>query len=78
MNNQYKELDDLFANLPQHKTGNVQTRLRLSQANIQFLNDMEAAECDRNSIVNLALDMLRPKLKNYSIELQNLYNLVRK
>lgn len=63
--------------MPQHKTGKEQVRLRLSQANLHFLNDMEAAGCDRNSIVNLALDMLRPKLGNYNIQLENLYHLVK-
>jgi hypothetical protein len=74
----YEEIDALFDNTPQFKTGKEQVRLRLSQLNLQYLNDLEKVGCDRNSIVNLALDMLRPKLGNYGIQLEGLYHLVKK
>jgi hypothetical protein len=73
------EIEDILWDEPtQNKAKLTQVRLRLSQENIEFLQDLEAAGVDRNSAVNLALSLMKPKCKNYNFKMEGIVNYIKK
>jgi hypothetical protein len=73
MNNNEIE-DSLWDIQPQNKAKLIQTRLRLSQENIDFLSSLDDLGIDRNSAVNLALELFKPKCKNHNLKLEGIIN----
>lgn len=69
--------DYLWDGVPQIKPNNTQVRLRLSQDNIDFLEKMELINVDRNSLVNLAIDLIKPKINGHGYSIENLVNYIK-
>jgi len=46
------------------KTINIQVRHRISQYNLDRLNEMESLGVDKSSVINLALGLLFPRMES--------------
>jgi hypothetical protein len=69
--------DHLWDRVPQIVPNNIQVRLRLSQHNLQFLDKMELLNVDRNSLVNLAIELIKPKFNGHGYSIENLENYIK-
>jgi hypothetical protein len=56
--------DELWLDLDQIKPKLIPTRLRLSQHNSKFLEAIEKIGADRNTVTNIALNIIQQKLFN--------------
>ena len=57
---------------PTLRAAMARRRIQLTERNNKFLNDMEDAGCDPNSIVNLALSIFIPKTYNHNFILEEI------
>jgi hypothetical protein len=65
--------DELWDNLPTVEKP-VQRRVWINADNNKFLNEMDKAGCSPVAVINLALDLLRPKLNNHNLTFENIVN----
>ena len=49
--------------MSQNKTINIQVRHRISQFNLDKLNELESHGVDKSSVINLALGLLFPRME---------------
>ena len=57
---------------------NVQVRLQISQDHLNWLNHMESKGVDKTSVINIALDILRPRFENLDTTEELISETVRK
>lgn len=57
---------------PNKRPEMARRRVRFTKRNNKFLDDMESAGCDVNSIVNLALSVFIPKTYNNNLNLDEI------
>jgi len=50
----------------------VRRRSKFTERNNNFLNDIEAAGCDPNTIINMALNIFIPKTYNHNLGLEEI------
>lgn len=60
------------SDLPTKRAEMVRRRTKFTKINNKFLDDMEDAGCDPNSIVNLALSVFIPKTYNNNFNLEEI------
>jgi hypothetical protein len=63
--------EELWDALPQLQKP-VQKRVWVNADNANFLDEMEKANCSNAAIINLALDLLKPKLQNHNFTFENI------
>jgi len=63
---------------PTKRAEMVRRRVKLTERNNKFLEDMEAMECDPNTLINLALSVFIPKTYNQNFNLDEIIKQGRK
>ena len=66
--------DELWNDIPQIEPKTFQRKFRLSKENIKYLNSLEKNGYNQSTFVNLAIDLLKPKLSNQGFTEENLFN----